>query len=829
MLFRSGDGEIEAYYFNQIIWLWEDGQQCGRKVVHGWIYALAAYIAENCSGMDEHGNALDVRDLETIFDYLFDNPGYGNEIALLGGGWAKAAPFTCDDACTEASAELLVMDNCCNWGIGWSNVHVEDNSNARLVRRLPDLAVSCEAYNTFYKEIVEAAASYGETGSVSDTTGVFADLDSVFGGYVKTWVDNQNRPVDPDSYRDGNPLSDSELNFSYLNVSCVEKTETEKIAVEGHDGTISWINEVTKSTWLDTTVQNAANGIIGVNCSVICEQDVWVDLDDCGQGTITRRFFITSGCGDHAGVSWEVEQVITIGSACAMRESMFDLPANVGTLDAPVCLPQGLSVETQGLASLPDTIGSLTVKAHLEGQLCNSPVVGATIKELDVVGQEGVTRYIIEWRVIDWCAPQGSGSREFTHIQEVIATIDADCDLGGGSDTVDVSLVSGHIMTELESAVDGVEVRVALDRGAPVRVQSSGNGSFSIAIENGLQGTVIPYKNTDFSEGVSTADLIDIQRHILQKKALDSKYKLIAADVNGNGLVEGLDILELRQLVLNPTRSFVNNTSWRFFDTRTNQEIHEFEQLNGDIRVDFTGVKVGDVNYSSDPASGNRSTSGQLHLNVADKVLKGGEVYRVDVRSDNFEDISGMQFTMGYEDAYVSIESIEPGLLNISPDHYLEYSSGNLTFSWNEADGLNARADQVLFTILVKAKSSAALRDVLSLNNRVTSTEAYTGQGELQSVGLRFNGSENGFALYQNTPNPYTGETVIGFELPESGEAVLTIYDVTGQLIKSVKGEYAAGYNEVWLTSTELGVTGVLYYQLDTDQYTATKKMIVVE
>src|SRR5690606_34391139 len=124
-------------------------------------------------------------------------------------------------------------------------------------------------------------------------------------------------------------------------------------------------------------------------------------------------------------------------------------------------------------------IGSLTVKAHLEGQLCNSPVVGATIKELDVVGQEGVTRYIIEWRVIDWCAPQGSGSREFTHIQEVIATIDADCDLGGGSDTVDVSLVSGHIMTELESAVDGVEVRVALDRGAPVRVQSSGNGSFS--------------------------------------------------------------------------------------------------------------------------------------------------------------------------------------------------------------------------------------------------------------------------------------------------------------------------------------------------------------
>src|SRR5690606_29042035 len=38
----SGD-EIEEYFFHQIVWLWEDGQACGRKVVHGWLFALAAY------------------------------------------------------------------------------------------------------------------------------------------------------------------------------------------------------------------------------------------------------------------------------------------------------------------------------------------------------------------------------------------------------------------------------------------------------------------------------------------------------------------------------------------------------------------------------------------------------------------------------------------------------------------------------------------------------------------------------------------------------------------------------------------------------------------
>src|SRR5690606_15202748 len=73
------EGEVEEYYFNQIVWLLEDDERCGPKVVHGWLFALAAYIAENCSVADEHGNKLKVRDLEAIFDNLFAQPGYGNE------------------------------------------------------------------------------------------------------------------------------------------------------------------------------------------------------------------------------------------------------------------------------------------------------------------------------------------------------------------------------------------------------------------------------------------------------------------------------------------------------------------------------------------------------------------------------------------------------------------------------------------------------------------------------------------------------------------------------------------------------------------------------
>ena len=85
------------------------------------------------------------------------------------------------------------------------------------------------------------------------------------------------------------------------------------------------------------------------------------------------------------------------------------------------------------------------------------------------------------------------------------------------------------------------------------------------------------------------------------------------------------------------------------------------------------------------------------------------------------------------------------------------------------------------------------------------------------------------FALYQNRPNPFRNETVIGFYLPESTDAVLTIYDVMGKRIKVYQGRYHKGYSEIKINYADLGLTGVLYYQLDTPKFIASKKMIVIQ
>ena len=118
----------------------------------------------------------------------------------------------------------------------------------------------------------------------------------------------------------------------------------------------------------------------------------------------------------------------------------------------------------------------------------------------------------------------------------------------------------------------------------------------------------------------------------------------------------------------------------------------------------------------------------------------------------------------------------------------------------------------------------------MTINSNITKAEAYVGS-DLSIVDIDVDNTSGSadFALYQNEPNPFTATTVIGFVMPEAADATLTVYDVTGKVITVLNGNYAKGYNEIELSKSDLGAAGVLYYQLDSGDFTATKKMIIIE
>jgi large repetitive protein len=398
--------------------------------------------------------------------------------------------------------------------------------------------------------------------------------------------------------------------------------------------------------------------------------------------------------------------------------------------------------------------------------------------------------------------------------------------------------VAGAIQTESKATVEGVQVNLS---GQTQKSFATGvNGLFVFNnLAAGADYTVTPSLNKGFLNGVSTFDLVLISKHILGVQPLNTPYKLIAADVNNSKSVTTLDLIQLRKLILNIDATFANNSSWRFVDATYTfpnasnpwaasfPEVKNVNDLVGSLSANFVAVKVGDVNgnaIANSTQGSVRNLTSNLGINVADMNLVAGNEYKVDFTAADLSGVEGFQFTLNLDKKGLELVDLVPGIA-AEENFGIFAEEGVVTASWNgEAKG------GVLFSLVVRAKSNTTLSEVLNLNSRYTAAEAYKG-GEVMNVGLNFNASKASanYELYQNTPNPFAGESIIGFNLPAAGAATLTIQDVTGRTLKVINGQYAKGYNQVSLKSTELSATGVLTYTLKAADFTATRKMIIVE
>lgn len=96
----------------------------------------------------------------------------------------------------------------------------------------------------------------------------------------------------------------------------------------------------------------------------------------------------------------------------------------------------------------------------------------------------------------------------------------------------------------------------------------------------------------DILNGVTTQDISLIQRHILGNGPLSNDFKLIAADVNCDGRVSAVDMVEIRRAILGRIDKFGCNTNYAFVPASL-----EFEWTGTTINLgEFIPVKLGDVN-----------------------------------------------------------------------------------------------------------------------------------------------------------------------------------------------------------------------------------------
>ena len=89
------------------------------------------------------------------------------------------------------------------------------------------------------------------------------------------------------------------------------------------------------------------------------------------------------------------------------------------------------------------------------------------------------------------------------------------------------------------------------------------------------------------------------------------------------------------------------------------------------------------------------------------------------------------------------------------------------------------------------------------------------------------------YSLGQFFPNPSNGSAVVKYQLPKAGRVNLKIYNVTGQIIKTlVSGHKTAGYYSIgWDGRDDQGQkarSGIYFYQLQTPDYSSTQKITVI-
>lgn len=90
------------------------------------------------------------------------------------------------------------------------------------------------------------------------------------------------------------------------------------------------------------------------------------------------------------------------------------------------------------------------------------------------------------------------------------------------------------------------------------------------------------------------------------------------------------------------------------------------------------------------------------------------------------------------------------------------------------------------------------------------------------------------YELYQNYPNPFNPRTTIRFGIPRSGEVSLKIYNIRGQLVRTlVNGYFESGYHIVnWDTKMDNGsyaTSGIYFYQILSGNFQMVKKMVLLK
>ncbi len=350
------------------------------------------------------------------------------------------------------------------------------------------------------------------------------------------------------------------------------------------------------------------------------------------------------------------------------------------------------------------------------------------------------------------------------------------------------------------------------------------DGLFSVVVPGAVGYTVTPTRNIAYLDGVTTFDLLLINKHILNIELLPTPYRIIAADANSSRTITTFDLLELRKLILGIYDELPQSPSWRFVpaayvfpDPQQPFAMPFPERIASadSIPIRFIGIKVGDVNGSATGlglGSAEDRALAPFYWEIEDRSFEAGEVFDIALRGG--EAIAGIQGTLEFSGLQVLEIPSEAGF---DEEHCALWDDGHrLTFSWDAGGTPTLR-------LRVRALRSGRLSERMFLTATPTPAEAYSNTlDQTLRPTLRFlpqvpAGEGKGAITLHSWPNPFADGTQVSAYFPEETWAHLRLCDASGRVLWERASFFPAGTQVISIGAHELRERrGVLLLSLET-------------
>jgi hypothetical protein len=120
-----------------------------------------------------------------------------------------------------------------------------------------------------------------------------------------------------------------------------------------------------------------------------------------------------------------------------------------------------------------------------------------------------------------------------------------------------------------------------------------------------------------------------------------------------------------------------------------------------------------------------------------------------------------------------------------------------------------------------------------SVGNKFINPKEFIRMVQASPAGVQENNIPGQFELHAPYPNPFNPSTVISYELPGKSMITLKVFNVSGQVVKTlVDGVMEKGRHRIeWDGTNDSGkkaASGIYFFRLDAGDFSQTRKMTLL-